>query len=95
MDGDDVNCDGNTCIRYEIAGLAYGIAVLASMTPAYTQLTEVMMYRTIQRMTQQIVYQYIEVFPDFQDQPSYPDPVAYKNIMYSGHLAQVVLHLPL
>ncbi len=92
---DDVNCDGNTCIRYEIAGLAYGIAVLASMTPAYTQLTEVMMYRTIQRMTQQIVYQYIEVFPDFQDQPSYPDPVAYKNIMYSGHLAQVILYLTL
>ncbi len=64
--------------------------MLALKTPAYTQLSERIMFDTIQRMTKQIVYQYIELFPNFQEQPSYPDPVAYKNIMYSGHLAQVI-----
>lgn len=30
------------------------------------------------------------MFKDFREQPSYPDPVAYKNIMYSGHLLQLI-----
>ena len=85
----DLDCDGNTCIRYEISSLAYTAAVLGSKTPAYTQLTETIMYNAIMRMIQKPVWQYIELFDDFKDQPTYPDPVIYKNIMYSGHLAQV------
>lgn len=85
----DVDCDGNTCMRYEISGLAYAAAVLASKTPAYTGLAESIMYDCIMRMIQKPVWQYVELFDDFKDQPTYPDPVAYKNIMYSGHLAQV------
>jgi hypothetical protein len=85
----DVDCDGNTCMRYEISGLAYAAAVLASKTPAYTGLAESVMYDCIMRMIQKPVWQYVELFDDFKDQPTYPDPVAYKNIMYSGHLAQV------
>lgn len=80
---------GNTCIRYEIAGLAYAAAVLAYKTPAYTQVTEQILYNSILRMTKKEVWQYVELFDDFKEQPTYPDPVAYKNIMYSGHLAQV------
>jgi hypothetical protein len=86
---DDLDCDGNTCIRYEIAGLAYSAAVIAKVTPAYTQVVEDILYNSIVRMTDKRVYQYIELFDDFTSQPTYPDPVAYKNIMYSGHLAQV------
>lgn len=85
----DLNCDGNSCIRYEISGLAYAAAVLASKTPAYTDVSESILYDAIMRMITKPVWQYIELFDDFQSQPSYPDPVAYKNIMYSGHLAQV------
>jgi hypothetical protein len=48
------------------------------------------MFNCIQRMTQQIVYQYIELFNDFKDQSTYPDPVIYKNIMFSGHLLQMI-----
>lgn len=85
----DVDCDGNTCIRYEISSLLYAAAVVGSKTPAYTALTEEIMYNAIMRMIQKPVWQYIELFDDFKDQPTYPDPVIYKNIMYSGHLAQV------
>ena len=85
----DVHCDGNWCIRYEIAGLVYGVAALALKTPAYTQVTEKILFNAIQRMTDKLVYQYIEIFDDFTEQSTFPDPVIYKNIMYSGHLAQV------
>ena len=85
----DTDCDGNTCIRYEIAGLAYSGGVLAHKTPAYTQLSEAILYDSINRMINKLVWQYIELFDDFKSQSTYPDPVAYKNIMYSGHLAQV------
>ena len=85
----DVNCDGNTCIRYEISGLAYGVAALAGSTPAYQQVTQNILYDAIVRMINSVVWQYIDQFDDFTSQSTYPDPVAYKNIMYSGHLAQV------
>jgi hypothetical protein len=85
----DVHCDGNSCIRYELAGLAYAAALLAAKTPAYTQVAEAMLYSSIKRMISKPVWQYIEIFDDFTSQSTYPDPVIYKNIMYSGHLAQV------
>ena len=85
----DIHCDGNTCIRYEISGLAYAVAVLSTKTPAYTQVSDAILYDAIKRMISKNVWQYIEIFDDFVSQPTYPDPVAYKNIMYSGHLAQV------
>ena len=81
---------GNTCIRYEIAGLCYAAAVLAYKTPAYTQIAEATMHNAIHRMIDKIAWQYIELFDDFKAQKTYPDPVAYKNIMYSGHLAQMI-----
>jgi hypothetical protein len=86
----DVDCDGNTCIRYEIAGVAYAAALLGMKIPSYQQIAEKIMYNTIHRMFQSIVWQYIELFDDFKDQETYPDPVAYKNIMYSGHLVQMI-----
>ena len=86
----DLDCDGNTCIRYEIAGLAYAAAVLGLKMPEYQQVTEAIMYNSIVRMTQQVVWQYVELFDDFKSQSTYPDPVAYKNIMYSGHLVQMI-----
>eukprot|EP01031_Cornospumella_fuschlensis_P026457 gene26457-31975_t len=88
---DALDCDGNTCIRYEIAGLAYAAAIYATFTPAYIQVAEEIMFNSILRMTQQRVWQYVELFDDFRSQPTYPDPVIYKNIMFSGHLAQMIL----
>lgn len=86
----DVDCDGNTCIRYEIAGLAYAAGVLGMKIPHYHQVSKEMMKNAILRMIQPEVWQYIELFNDFKDQETYPDPVAYKNIMYSGHLVQMI-----
>lgn len=86
----DLYCDGNTCIRYEIADLAYAAALLGLQTPSYKQVAESIMYDSILRMIQQPVWQYIELFDDFKSQTTYPDPVAYKNIMYSGHLVQIL-----
>lgn len=91
----DLDCDGNTCIRYEIAGLAYASSLLSQSTPAYTQIIQLTLNSTIQKMFKKEVWQYIELFDDFISQPTYPDPVAYKNIMYSGHLAQVCHRHPL
>ena len=51
------------------------------------------MANAIDRMISKVVWEYIEIFDDFRTQSTYPDPVAYKNIMYSGHLAQVVFIL--
>ncbi len=36
------------------------------------------------------VWSYVDMFAEFRAQPTWPDPVAYKNIMYSGHLAQLL-----
>ncbi len=85
---EDVHCDGNTCVRYELSAIVYTAAAVAHKMPAYQQVTEGIMYNAIVRMISSRVWQYIELFDDFKSQPSYPDPVAYKNIMYSGHLAQ-------
>jgi hypothetical protein len=86
----DIHCDGNTCVRYEISGLAYAAAILGATMPAYTQLSEQILVASIDKMIERIVWNYVELFNDFQEQPTFPDPVAYKNIMYSGHLAQVI-----
>ena len=86
---EDLHCDGNTCIRYEISGLAYAVAAMAHRTPAYSEVVIKILKNCIFRMLSKKVWQYVELFNDFKSQPSYPDPVAYKNIMYSGHLAQV------
>jgi hypothetical protein len=40
----DVDCDGNTCIRYEIAGLAYSAALLGMKLPSYSQVSEAVSY---------------------------------------------------
>lgn len=44
----------------------------------------------IERMIDTRVWSYIEEFEEFIQQPTFPDPVIYKNIMYSGHLAQLI-----
>lgn len=43
------------------------------------------------RMIDRKAWSYVEQFSEFRDQRTYPDPVAYKNIMYSGHLAQMLV----
>ena len=48
------------------------------------------MHDAILRMIDKRVWLYIEQFSEFRQQRTYPDPVAYKNIMYSGHLAQMI-----
>jgi hypothetical protein len=31
------DCDGNSCVRYQVAALAYAVAIAALQTPAYTE----------------------------------------------------------
>ena len=86
--------------RYTIAFMTYFLALEQfSKTPAYTDLLQPAMDRLIQKMLQRTVWSYwAEVsrgVPPAEpnlDAP-YPeehDPVAHRNIMYSGHLAQMI-----
>jgi hypothetical protein len=86
----DSNQDSNAALRYQLSGIAYAAAVLAANTPAYSQPYEEIMLNCIRRLLDVKIWRYIEEFEDFTSQGTFPDPVAYKNIMYSGHLAQVI-----
>ena len=86
----DPNQDSNAALRYQLSGIAYAAAVLAANTPAYVQPYREIMRDCIRRMIDVKVWRYIDDFQDFVAQATFPDPVAYKNIMYSGHLAQAL-----
>ena len=72
------DCDQNDCIRYQISALAYAVAVAATRTPAFPTLYHDILADAAARMVDKRVWQYIEEFPEFQAQSTYPNPVAYK-----------------
>jgi hypothetical protein len=74
-------------IRYHAAFAGYAAAVAGMHTPAYPEITAKIMRDTIDHMLDRFTWHYVEYY--WQDAPTFPDPVAFENIMYSGHL----LHL--
>jgi len=74
--------------RYSLAFMAYAAGAMVYKTPAYTEVTEKILDDSFQRMIDRRVWDFIKVYWD--DDPHFPDPVAYENIMYSGHVAQIL-----
>lgn len=71
-------------IRYHLAFAGYAAAVVGMHTPAYPELTAKIMRATIDHLLDRFTWHYVEYY--WQDTPTFPDPVAFENIMYSGHL---------
>ncbi len=86
----DPNQDSNESLRYAIAGMAYAVASLAYRTPAYVAPYVAVLKDCLHRMVEQRTWNYVSMFEDYRKQSTFPDPVAYKNIMYSGHLLQML-----
>jgi hypothetical protein len=74
--------------RYSLAFIGYAAAGMAYKTPAYREVSAAILDDVISRLLEKRTWQYIETY--WKNDPHFPDPVAYENIMYSGHLAQMI-----
>ncbi len=79
---------GLDAIRYPLAHIGYTAAALAYRTPNYRELALKILNDTIKRMLIIQVWGYIDQY--WTKIPTFPDPVYYENIMYSGHLLQLI-----
>ncbi len=75
-------------LRYQAAFSGYAAALLGMRTPAYPGLTGKILADTIQRLVDRRAWQYIASY--WADKPWFPDPCGGENIMYSGHLLQLL-----
>lgn len=74
--------------RYSLAFLGYAAGAAVYKTPAYREVTADILDNAIQRMIRKEVWDYIKHY--WKKNPDFPDPVVYENIMYSGHLMQLI-----
>jgi len=79
---------GVSSIRYQAAFAGYAGAVLGMRTPAYPALTRRILESTIDHLTDRAAWSYVHAY--WKDKPWYPDPCADENIMYTGHLLQLM-----
>lgn len=85
FDGPQLGLDS---IRYPLAHMGYTAAALAYRTPNYRELTLNILHDAIKRMLTIKVWGYIDQY--WSKYPTFPDPVYHENIMYSGHLLQLI-----
>ncbi|MGI5923947.1 MAG: hypothetical protein ACOX9E_08385 [Lentisphaeria bacterium] len=78
----------NLSKRYQLAFSGYAAAALGMRTPAYPALTVAIMDDIIQRMLKKDVWVYVKDY--WGDKPWFPDPCYDENIMYTGHLLQLL-----
>ncbi|CAF3789226.1 unnamed protein product [Rotaria sp. Silwood1] len=84
-DGPQLGLDS---IRYALAHVGYTAAALAYRTPNYRELALKILKDSIERMLTIKVWGYIDTY--WKKVPTFPDPVCFENIMYSGHLLQLL-----
>jgi hypothetical protein len=75
-------------IRYQAAFAGYAAAALGMRTPAYPALTQRILESTVEHLVDRSAWRYVGSY--WKDKPWYPDPCARENIMYSGHLLQLM-----
>ena len=80
---------GVYAIRYQAAFCGYAAAALGMRTPAYPGLTGRILDDCIRRLLERRAWEYSRHF--WHDPSGMPDPVARENIMYSGHLLQLLV----
>ena len=85
--------------RYQLAFMTYALGITQHQkTPAYRELYQRAISRMIDKMKRREVWDYWEKMSEFSDyaahirsaEEGWTDPLAQKNIMYSGHLLQMV-----
>lgn len=85
---DDGSQLGVTAFRYQIAFGGYGCAAMAAQTPAYRELIEQQLLDLCERLIDRRTWFYVTKYWDYGASP--PDPCKYENVMYTGHLAQLM-----
>ena len=79
---------GVSSLRYQLAFAGYGCAAMAARTPAYRDLVQRQLEDLCERMIDRRVWDYVTVYWNYGDGP--PDPCLYENVMYTGHLTQLM-----
>jgi len=77
-------------LRYQLSHVAYSAGIAAQRTPAYTEVAEQILKSASRRMLLPLVWAYTPDLYPKDDTNGGSDPISWKNIMYSGHLAQVM-----
>jgi len=77
-----------TSLRYQLAFCGYGCVAMAAKTPAYRELIERQLCDLCERMIDVRVWYYVTTYWKYGDGP--PDPCLYENVMYTGHLTQLM-----
>ncbi len=83
------NQNGLQSIRFYAAFLGYAAIALGMRTPAYPGLTKKIVLSAIEHLLDREAWSYIRVL--WKDKPWFPDPAANENIMYTGHLLQLMV----
>ncbi len=85
---DDGNQFGVTAFRYQFAFCGYGCVAMAAKTPAYRELLQKQLLDLCLRMIDRRTWPYVVGYWNYGEGP--PDPCKYENVMYTGHLTQLM-----
>lgn len=85
---DDGSQLGVTAFRYQFAFCAYGCVAMAAKTPAYRDLLQRQLLDLCERMIDRRTWFWTPRYWDYGDDP--PDPSKDENVMYTGHLTQMM-----
>lgn len=75
-------------IRYQAAFCGYASALLGMRTPAYPELTTKIIDNLIEHIVDKKAWTYISIY--WQEKSWYPNPCYKENIMFTGHLMQLM-----
>lgn len=79
---------GLSSIRYQAAFTGYAAAALGMRTPAYIGLTRDILGSVIEHLIDRRAWSYSDHYWD--NGTPFPDPCAFENVMYTGHLLQLL-----
>jgi hypothetical protein len=82
------NQTGLQTIRFYAAFTGYAAVALGMRTPAYTGETSRIVLSAIDHLLDRRAWSYVSLL--WKDDPWYPDPAAHENIMYTGHVLQLM-----
>lgn len=75
-------------LRYQLAFGGYGCALMGAKTPAYREVIHEQLDDICQRMIDRRVWHFVTHYWEYGDDP--PDPCRFENVMYTGHLTQLM-----
>jgi len=77
-----------SAFRYQLAFCGYGCTAMAAKTPAYREVIQRQLRDICERIIDVRVWHYVTHYWQYGDAP--PDPCLYENVMYTGHLTQLM-----